>query len=83
MAPAPTGLPDLRRAVTALPTPSSRSVAGEEVLAGQLDTARRVLAAHPDHVADGPTGLDERFEALRWFVLPAACLAPPEPLTRG
>ena len=83
MPPAPVGLPDLRSALTALPAPPSRPVAGEEVLAGQLDTARRVLAAHPDHVPDGPTGLDERFEALRWFVLPAACMAPRDPVTRG
>jgi selenocysteine lyase/cysteine desulfurase len=79
----PTGLPDLRRAITAPPAPTTSSVAGEEVLAGQLDTAQRLLATHPDHVTDGPTGLDERFEALRWFVLPAPCLAPRDAVTQG
>jgi len=79
----PAGLPDLRRVITAEPAPAHGSSAGEEVLAGQLDTARRILAAHPDHVIDGPTGLDARFEALRWFVLPAACLADRDPVTRG
>jgi hypothetical protein len=69
--------------ITAEPAPAHGSAAGEEVLAGQLDTARRILAAHPDHVIDGPTGLDARFEALRWFVLPAACLADRDPVTRG
>lgn len=83
MAPVPAGLPDLRRTVTALPAPPSRAVADEQVLADQLDMARRVLAAQLDHVADGPTGLDERFEALRWFVLPAACLTARDPVTRG
>ena len=79
----PAGLPDLRRAITAEPAPAHASTAGDEVLLGQLDTARRILAAHPDHVTDGPTGLDARFEALRWFVLPAACLAHRDRVTRG
>jgi hypothetical protein len=34
-----------------------------------------LLAAHPADVPDGPTGLDERSEAVRWFVVPAACIA--------
>lgn len=75
MAPVPAGLPDLRRAVTTARMPANGSVAGEDVLPGQLDTAREILATRPDHVTDGPTGLDERFEKLRWFVLPAACVA--------
>jgi hypothetical protein len=38
----------------------------------------RVSYAHgrPEQVVDGPTGLDERFEALRWFVLPPTRLTP-------
>ena len=47
-------------------------------LAGYLDQARRLLAARtPDGDGDGELlpGLSADFEALRWFVLPAACLA--------
>jgi len=46
-------------------------------LAGYLDQARRLLAARtPDGDGDGSLpGLSADFEALRWFVLPAACLA--------
>lgn len=77
MATVPPGLPDLRRAVT-VGTPSlvDSSRSGEDVLASQLHAARRILATRPDTVADGPTGLDAQFEALRWFVLPPTCLAP-------
>ena len=82
-APVPVGLPDLRRAITAPPAPATGPAAGEDVLADQFAAARRVLAAHPDAVTDGPTGLDERFEALRWFVLPAACLTARGSVTRG
>jgi hypothetical protein len=48
-------------------------------LAGYLDQARRLLAARPpdgDGDGDGSLpGLSADFEALRWFVLPAVCLA--------
>ncbi|MFI7680167.1 aminotransferase class V-fold PLP-dependent enzyme [Actinophytocola sp. NPDC049390] len=74
-APDPAGLPDLRREITAAVPGPPGAAAGEDVLATQLATAKSVLAAHPDDVPDGPTGLDARFEALRWFVLPAACIA--------
>ncbi|WP_203454108.1 aminotransferase class V-fold PLP-dependent enzyme [Jiangella aurantiaca] len=47
---------------------------GEEALAAHLDDARAVLAGRPDTVEDGPTGLSDEFEALRWFVLPPSCV---------
>ncbi|MDX8034965.1 aminotransferase class V-fold PLP-dependent enzyme [Lentzea sp. BCCO 10_0856] len=69
----PLGLPDLRSAATtdfsAFP-----SHAGEAVLATQLNDALHLLAARADLIDDGPTGLPEDFEALRWFVLPPVCL---------
>ncbi len=57
--------------------PEVRAQAGEEVLAGYLDEARAMLAARGDHLDDGPTGLPEDFEALRWFPLPPTCLTGP------
>jgi selenocysteine lyase/cysteine desulfurase len=81
----PAGLPDLRRAVTtSLPprTDAATGSVGEDALADQLDTARAILATRPDHVADGPTDLDARFESLRWFVLPTVCLTPQDTSTR-
>jgi hypothetical protein len=77
MAADPAGLPDLRHAVTAdTPSIMDSSQRGEDVLAAQLDATRRILATRPDTVPDGPTGLDPRFEALRWFLLPPSCLTP-------
>jgi len=67
----------------ALRTPARRPRVGEDSLAGYLDQARGLLAARPDHIHDGPTGLAEDFEALRWFPLPPTCLAPTEPLGDG
>ena len=61
--------------------PARRTRAGEESLAGYLRQARNLLAARPDHIDEGPTGLAEDFEALRWFPLPPACLAHTEPLS--
>ncbi|HEX6335321.1 MAG TPA: aminotransferase class V-fold PLP-dependent enzyme [Jiangellaceae bacterium] len=58
----------------ALEYPGQRVQLGEESLPDFLSDARAVLAAKPDHVADGPTGLSEEFEALRWFPLPPVCL---------
>ncbi|WP_030543569.1 aminotransferase class V-fold PLP-dependent enzyme [Streptomyces albus] len=51
-----------------------RRRAGEESLAGRLDEARRLFAARPDGVDDGPTGLPGDFERMRWFHLPPVCL---------
>jgi selenocysteine lyase/cysteine desulfurase len=57
---------------------SSHAKAHDGALAGYLEEARRLLAARPDP-PDGDTaaapGLSADFEALRWFVLPGACLA--------
>ncbi|PWI14454.1 aminotransferase [Streptomyces sp. Act143] len=47
---------------------------GEETLSGQLARAREMLAARPDRVDDGPTGLPADFERMRWFPLPPACV---------
>jgi selenocysteine lyase/cysteine desulfurase len=47
-----------------------------DAVVGYLHEARDLLAARSDHIDDGPTGLPEDFEALRWFPLPPACLAP-------
>jgi hypothetical protein len=51
-----------------------RLVVGEEALAGYLQYARRLLAARPDQLEDGPTGLSPDLEALRDFHLPANAL---------
>jgi selenocysteine lyase/cysteine desulfurase len=51
-----------------------RPQAGEDALAGYLQEARVLLAARPDRVDDGPTGLPADFEAVRWFPLPPDCL---------
>ncbi len=58
----------------ALSCPPRRAQAGENALASYLRQARDLLAARPDEVADGPTGLPTEFEALRWFTLPGHCL---------
>jgi selenocysteine lyase/cysteine desulfurase len=61
--------------------PDRRCQAGEDALAGYLRQARRILAARPARLDNGPTGLPDDFEELRWFALPPACLegAPPCP----
>jgi selenocysteine lyase/cysteine desulfurase len=57
---------------------ASHAKAHDGALAGYLEEARRLLAARPDP-PDGDSaaapGMSADFEALRWFVLPAACLA--------
>jgi hypothetical protein len=55
------------------PAPRHRRL-GEETLAGQLDAAREVLAARPDRLDDGRTGLSADFERMRWFPLPPVCV---------
>jgi len=55
--------------------PRHRSRAGEDEFPGYLRQARALLAALPEDVQDGPTGLGPEFEALRWFPLPPASLA--------
>ena len=61
--------------------PRQPGQAGEDVLAGYLEQARALLAARVDDFDDGPTGLPEEFEALRWFHLPRICLMNPESAT--
>ncbi|HEU5429403.1 MAG TPA: aminotransferase class V-fold PLP-dependent enzyme [Actinocrinis sp.] len=54
--------------------PDNRMTAGEEVLAEQLERARGILDGLADCVDQGPTGLSEQVEALRWFPLPGVCV---------
>ena len=56
--------------------PPAHQPAGEDALAGYLQTAADLLDARADEIDQGPTGLPDDFEALRWFTLPPACLAP-------
>jgi selenocysteine lyase/cysteine desulfurase len=80
----PLRLRDLRyRPDGTLRTPARRPRAGEDALAGYLHQARELLAARPDHIDGGPTGLPGDFEALRWFPLPAGCLTHNKPLSDG
>ncbi len=74
LAPAAAAAAGTASAPAAAPAARARAV-GEEALPGYLAQARDLLAGLPDPSEDGPTGLDEDFEALRWFVLPPACLA--------
>ncbi|MCP2247278.1 aminotransferase class V-fold PLP-dependent enzyme [Lentzea aerocolonigenes] len=69
----PLELPDLR-AVVNTSAAATAPRADDGVLASQLDDARCLLAERADLVDDGPTGLSEDFEALRWFLLPPVCL---------
>ena len=57
-----------------LTSPARPAVAGEDHLGDYLRQARDLLAARPERIDDGPTGLPDDFEALRWFDLPPACL---------
>ena len=54
--------------------PRRRGQAGEDAFPGYLRQARAILAARPERLDEGPTGLPPDFEALRWFPLPPACL---------
>jgi selenocysteine lyase/cysteine desulfurase len=45
------------------------------VLKQHLDDAQRLAAERDEPAADAPTGLRGDFEALRWFDLPAVCIA--------
>jgi selenocysteine lyase/cysteine desulfurase len=80
--PPPVRLADLRLGADGSVTmPPPGPTLGEEVLAGHLDEARRLMRDR-DEPIDG-TGLDlpPAFEKLRWFLLPAVCLQEPEPGT--
>ena len=72
----PLRLADLRYFPTGtMLVPARPPKVSEDALAGYLSEAAGLLEARPDAVPDGPTGLPAEFEALRWFVLPPACLA--------
>jgi len=71
----PMGLPDLRQTIADTPATVDGARLGEDALADHLGAARRILAAYPDTIEDGPTGLASDFEALRWFPLPPTCVA--------
>jgi len=71
----PLRLTDLRYAADGtLSAPGVPGRVGEDALAGYLREARDLLTGCPDRIDDGPTGLPDDFEALRWFVLPPVCL---------
>jgi selenocysteine lyase/cysteine desulfurase len=55
--------------------PRHRERVGEQVFPGYLRQARKLLAALPPRLDEGPTGLSPEFEALRWFPLPPGCLS--------
>jgi len=63
--------------------PQHRAQAGEDALAGYLQQARALLAATADRIDDGPTGLPDDFEALRWFELPRVCVTGPSGMSTG
>ncbi|MCK2216295.1 aminotransferase class V-fold PLP-dependent enzyme [Actinomadura sp. ATCC 31491] len=52
-----------------------RERAGEDALPGYLEQARALLESRPEPSGAAPAGLPDDFERLRWFPLPAACLA--------
>jgi hypothetical protein len=57
--------------------PRQHASAGEHVLAGYLDEAKVIMAeADAPDLSGAPAGLvSDDFEHLRWFDLPAECLA--------
>jgi selenocysteine lyase/cysteine desulfurase len=69
-APEPVRLADLLEAPA-----RPRTSVGEEVLAGHLAEARRIVAGRAEAPDARHAGLPESFESLRWFRLPADCLA--------
>jgi selenocysteine lyase/cysteine desulfurase len=57
---------------------------GDDALARYLAEGRALLAGLPEPVGGRPPGISADFEALRWFVLPPACVSdrpsgPPHP----
>jgi selenocysteine lyase/cysteine desulfurase len=58
-----------------LVTPSTHATAPESALTGYLEEARRVLDAAGTPDDEPPSGVSADFESLRWFELPAVCLA--------
>ncbi|GIG70837.1 aminotransferase class V-fold PLP-dependent enzyme [Phytomonospora endophytica] len=68
------GLPDIT-AITAPPRPAAATATPPPSPAETLATAHALMSARPDDLDDGPTGLGSRFEHLRSFHLPPACLS--------
>jgi selenocysteine lyase/cysteine desulfurase len=67
--------PDLRNMLTA--TVAAARTAPESALAGQLDAARTIIAAIETRPPSEPISsqvVDERFERIRWFLLPGEAL---------
>jgi selenocysteine lyase/cysteine desulfurase len=63
--------------------PSPRPVAGEEVLAGHLELAHRIIAERLDEISEpGHGALPTEVEKLRWFPLPDDIAGEPPPLWR-
>jgi selenocysteine lyase/cysteine desulfurase len=61
---------------------TSPARAGEEILADHLTQAREVLAgADGSGIDDAGAAVGPDFEALRWFLLPRACLSAESPAT--
>ena len=82
--PPPVHLADLRLGADGdVTVPPSRPTLTEEALAGHLDEARRILRGRAAPADGAGRELPPSFERLRWFLLPAVCLAgPAEPVTR-
>lgn len=58
----------------ALRWPHQHTLLREDSLTMHLRDAEALLTGRPDQIDDGPTGLSDEFEALRWFPLPSKCL---------
>jgi selenocysteine lyase/cysteine desulfurase len=68
--------PDLAAMLTT--TSAAPPTAPESALAGQLDAARRIIAAVETHPPSNPISsgvLGEQFERIRWFPLPGEALS--------
>ncbi|GAA3957759.1 aminotransferase class V-fold PLP-dependent enzyme [Actinoplanes auranticolor] len=71
----PVRLSDLRLSPDGSVTmPGARPTLGEEVLAGYLDEARRIMRERPEPIDGVDLDLPPAFEKLRWFLLPSECL---------
>ncbi|WP_199752130.1 aminotransferase class V-fold PLP-dependent enzyme [Actinoplanes sp. ATCC 53533] len=69
-------LADLRLAADGTVTmPPARPTLGEDALAGYLDEARRIMRGRGEPIDGVGLDLPPAFEKLRWFLLPAECLA--------
>ena len=71
-----TGLPDITDLAAVPAGNPTVDMATPPSPAETLALARDLLASRPDDLDEGPTGLGSRFEHLRSFHLPPACLNP-------